>query len=161
MNRKLNWNTRQMKWVVVRLVVVYVISMSINYLWEMAQMPLYQDMRFDDLRAYLLCLRASFGDANITITIFTIGLLLFRSWYWPNKLTIPKLAYLVISGGGTAILIELVALNRGSWTYTPLMPVFPVFRTGLVPFLQLIILPYVSYLLSLQTPIYSKPRKSD
>jgi hypothetical protein len=150
-----------MKSVIIRLLVIYAVALGINYLWEMAQMPLYQEMRFDDIRAYLICLRASFGDANITIIIFVIGLLFFKSWYWPKKLTILKVAYLVFSGGGTAIVIELIALNRGSWTYTPLMPLIPVLRTGLVPFVQLMILPYFSYLISIRTPTCSKPRKSN
>jgi hypothetical protein len=107
-----------MKLAAVRLLVAYAIAMCINYVWEMAQMPLYQDMRFDKLRSYLLCLQASFGDANITIALFIMGLLLIRNWSWPAKLNIPKLAYLTISGGGIAVLIELLALKNGRWTYT-------------------------------------------
>lgn len=143
-----------MKLAVVRLLVVYAIAMCINYVWEMAQMPLYQDMRFDKLRSYWLCLQASFGDANITIALFVMGLLLFRNWYWPAKLNIPKLAYITISGGGIAILIELLALKNGRWTYTSLMPLLPLVGVGLIPFLQLITLPYISYLLSLRTPAF-------
>jgi hypothetical protein len=139
-----------MKSAVARLLVVYAVAMCINYVWEMAQMPLYQDMRLDELRSWLRCLQASFGDANITIAIFIMGLLLFRDWSWPAKLNIPKLAYITISGGGVAVLIDLFALKNGRWTYTSLMPLLPLVGVGLIPFLQLMLLPYVSYLLALR-----------
>jgi hypothetical protein len=139
-----------MKSAVARLLVVYAVAMCINYVWEMVQMPLYQDMRLDELRSWLRCLQASFGDANITIAIFIMGLLLFRDWSWPAKLNIPKLAYITISGGGVAVLIDLFALKNGRWTYTSLMPLLPLVGVGLIPFLQLMLLPYVSYLLALR-----------
>ena len=157
---KSRWNIRGIKSAIIRLLAIYAAALGINYLWEMAQMPLYQNMPFDDISAYLICLRASFGDANITIIIFGIGLLLFKSWYWPKKLTILKAAYLVVSGGVTAIGIELIALNRGSWTYTQLMPLIPVLRIGLVPLVQLMILPYLSYLISIRTPAYTDREKA-
>lgn len=154
LNRRVTRYNRRMKSAVVRLLVVYAIAMSINYVWEMAQMPLYQDMRFNELHSYFLCLQASFGDANITIAIFVVGLLLFRNWSWPAKLNIPKFAYLTITGGGIAILIELLAMKIGRWTYTSLMPLLPSVGVGLIPLLQLMILPYVSYILSLRTQAF-------
>jgi hypothetical protein len=139
-----------------RLLVIYSIALIVNYVWEMVQMPFYQDMPFNEVRSYLLCLRASFGDANVTISIFIMGLLLFRNWYWPVKLTIPKFAYLIISGGGIAILIELFAVKAGRWTYTSLMPLLPLVRVGLIPFAQLIILPYLSYMIACRTKIFKR-----
>jgi len=138
------------KSIIIRLLVIYGVAMGINFVWEMAQMPLYQEMPFDEIRSYFLCMRASFGDANITISIFVLGLLLFRDWNWPAKLTIPKLAYLIISGGGIAILIELSALKGDRWAYASVMPLLPVVKIGLIPLLQLIVLPLSSYYLSLK-----------
>jgi hypothetical protein len=69
---------------------VYAIAFAVNFFWEMLQMPLYEGMRFDDLRSYLICLRAAFGDANISLAIFGLGRFLFGKWDWPQKVTLKK-----------------------------------------------------------------------
>jgi hypothetical protein len=130
--------------------VTYVIAILINYVWEMVQMPLYVGMPFDRLRSYLLCFKASFGDANITLLIFFAGLPLFRDWRWPAGLTAWKAVYLVVTGCIVAVAIELLAVRQGRWAYSALMPLVPLLDIGLVPLLQLILLPYVSFYLSLK-----------
>ena len=128
-----------------RFVLIYGIALGLNYVWEMLQMPFYQQMTFTDVGSYLMCLKASFGDANIVIAIYGLGLLLFRHWRWPLGMTPWKATYLIATGGITAILIEHSALKGDRWSYSSLMPLLPLLGTGLIPFLQLIILPYLSY----------------
>jgi hypothetical protein len=62
-----------MESVTIRLLVIYAVALGIDYLWGMAQMPLYEELRFDDIRTYLICLRTSFGDANITMRAVWLG----------------------------------------------------------------------------------------
>lgn len=135
-----------------RLFAIYGIALGINYVWEMLQMPLYEGMYFSEPASYLLCLKASFGDANIAIAIYLLGSLLFRDWRWSNNMTIAKLAYLSVAGGSTAIVIESLAFDAGWWNYSHLMPLLPLLKVGLVPFLQLILLPYPSYLIAGRIP---------
>jgi hypothetical protein len=128
-----------------RFLLVYAIAFGMNLIWEMLQMPFYQQMTFTDVGSYLMCLKASFGDANIVIAIYGLGVLFFHHWRWPVGMTPWKATYLIAIGGITAILIEHSALKGDRWSYSSLMPRLPVLEIGLIPFLQLIILPYLSY----------------
>ena len=142
---------RPIRKVVFQLLVIYGIAFGVNFLWEMLQMPFYEQMSFTDPESYLKCLPASFGDANVIIAIYGLGFFFFRDWRWPFKLTISRLTYLVLIGGSAAILIELLALKAGRWNYSSFMPLLPLARIGLIPFLQMIILPYLSFLISSRT----------
>ena len=134
-----------------RFLLIYGIAFGINLIWEMLQMPFYEQMTFTDAGSYLMCLKASFGDANIVIAIYGLGLLLFRHWRWPLEMTPWKVIYLVAIGGITAILIEYSALREHRWIYSSLMPRLPMLKIGLIPLLQLIILPYLSYAIACRT----------
>jgi hypothetical protein len=139
---------RSISLISIRLSLVYVLALVTNYVWEMLQMPLYEGMRFDDLSSYLNCLRAAFGDANISLAIFVLGRFLFGKWNWSQKLTFLKALYSGIIGAGIAIGIERQALVASRWTYTGLMLVIPRIEVGLVPVLQLMILPYLAFVIS-------------
>jgi hypothetical protein len=129
---------------------VYAIAFVVNLIWEMLQMPFYEGLRFDDLRSYLICLRAAFGDANISLVVFVLGRFLFGKWDWPQKLTFVKAHYAGALGAGIAIGIERHALAKSRWAYTNLMPVIPRIAVGVIPVLQLMILPYLGYVISLK-----------
>jgi hypothetical protein len=123
---------------------------GINYLWEMAQMPLYRAMPFGELTSWLLCFRASLGDGLIVLLIWGGGVLLFRSPLWFRRVRALPLLYLLAAGALIAVGIELHALAYGRWSYSPLMPLLPLLGVGLSPFLQLLILPWVSMRLAEQ-----------
>jgi hypothetical protein len=130
---------------------LFVVSVGVNYVWEMAQMPLYQDMPFDTLRSWLLCFRASLGDGVIILAIWTIGFLVFRERYWftpgqgPSKAARgARFALLLAAGGIIAVAIEVHALGSDRWAYSSLMPLVPYLEVGLSPFIQLLILPFLS-----------------
>lgn len=124
---------------------LYSTAFLINYIWEMAQMPFFSGMDYSDIRVWLICLKASIGDANIIIVIFLIGRLFFRNWDWPNRLTLLKGVYLVLIGGLIAALIEIHALSTDRWSYSAIMPVIPRVQVGVLPFIQMIVLPFIAY----------------
>jgi hypothetical protein len=146
-------NPRLIRKVVFRILLIYGIASGVNFIWEMLQMPFYEKMSFTDPESYLKCLQARGGDENIIIVIYRLGLLSFREWSWPVRLTISRIAYLVFVGGSIAILIELLALKNVRWYYTSLMPILLLARIGLIPFLQMIVLPYLSFLISSRAKI--------
>ncbi len=141
-------STHSVNQVFIKLSLVYAIAFAVNYIWEMLQMPVYEGMRFDDARSYLICLRAAFGDANISLAIFVLGRFLFGNWDWPQKFTFVKAHYAGLLGAGVAIGIERHALINVRWACTTLMPVIPRIEVGVVPVLQLMILPYLAYVIS-------------
>lgn len=127
---------------------LFVISVLINYVWEMAQMPFYANMPFTELSSWLLCFRASLGDGVIILIIWFIGYLFYRSRSWFHPLRPAKMLILLVSGAAIAIAIELYAMATDRWEYSGFMPVLPLVGIGIVPFVQLLVLPWLSMFLA-------------
>ncbi len=111
----------------------------------MLQVPFFRNTDFSDIRVRIICFEASIGNANIVLLIFLIGRLLFKSWYWSDRLNAFKSIYLCSIGGFIAIHIEMTALDANRWSYSEIMPTIPLLGVGIIPVMQLLILPYVSY----------------
>lgn len=133
-------------------------SVAMNYPWEMIQMPLYNAMPFSDPMSWIICFQASLGDGVIIMTIWGIGFLVFRDRLWFTRRNAWSLAILLISGAVIATLIEIHALRTGRWSYSSLMPLVPPANVGLSPFIQLLILPYLSMRLAVRIPLIRSPR---
>ncbi|MFO8041695.1 MAG: hypothetical protein R6U25_00715 [Alkalispirochaeta sp.] len=126
------------------LVRLFLVAVGINFVWEMAQMPLYENMPFDSAYAWWLCFRASLGDGVIIVFIWAVGWVVFRGSSWFRPLRAANIAVLLFTGAVIAVAIELHALGTGRWAYTGLMPIVPVAEVGLSPLIQLLILPWIS-----------------
>ncbi len=127
---------------------LFFISVVVNYVWEMAQMPLYENMPFSELSSWLICLRASLGDGLIIVAIWATGYLFYRSLDWFRPLTAGNVAILAIVGAVIAAAIEFHALATGRWVYSSLMPMVPLLGIGVSPFVQLLVLPWPLMLLA-------------
>lgn len=114
----------------------------------MAQMPLYQNMPFDDPQSWWLCFRASLGDGVIILLIWAIGGAVFSEYHWYRPLGPRNAVVLLLSGAVIAVGIEIHALSTGRWAYSGLMPIVPVVGVGASPFVQLLVLPWVSMALA-------------
>ena len=127
---------------------LFIISTAVNYVWEMAQMPLYQDMSFAALSSWLLCFRASLGDGLIIVTIWALGAGLYKRVSWYRPLHLGPALLLLASGALIAVAIELHALAAQRWAYSELMPIVPWLEIGLSPFVQLLLLPWCMMILA-------------
>jgi hypothetical protein len=126
------------------ILVIYLVSLGINYVWEMAQMPFYVNMRFEDPQALVSCFFASTVDALIVAGIFIGGGILFGSRYWFRHMTIRRISFTVVIGGIIAVIGEVTALRYERWAYSQLMPLIPATGVGIVPVIQMMLLPFVS-----------------
>lgn len=120
--------------------VVFVIGVLVNYLWELAQAPLFSGLTSDNV--WWHCFFASLGDGLILLLILVIGWCVHRRLDWFMKPGV--LGYLVtaVSGVLIATLIEWVAVHVAHrWSYTAAMPLLPVLNIGLVPLAQMLVLP--------------------
>ena len=131
-----------------QIAVIYATAFLINFAWEMLQMPFFSDLDYTELATWFFCFKASIGDANIILFIFILGRVLFRDWEWVQELNGIKLVYLFLTGATIAILIETHALSTGRWRYSQIMPILLFIEVGLVPVIQLIILPISSLLVA-------------
>jgi hypothetical protein len=110
---------------------IFVVGVFLNFVWEMAQAPLYQPMG-TFWHATVRCAMASLGDELIIILIALLGSLVSRS---------PR-SYMAAAAGGLviAIIVERWGLDAGRWTYGSRMPVLPGTDLGLSPLTQMTVL---------------------
>ena len=114
-----------------------------NLLWEAAQLPLYTIWKTATPHELAVAaLHCTGGDVLIALTSLVVALVLIGHRAWPDRNFWRVAALTVIIGVGYTIFSEwLNIVVRGSWAYSPLMPVIPVVEVGLSPFLQWIVIP--------------------
>lgn len=128
-----------------RLAVLFMVSVAINFVWEVAQMPLFA-VNVSPLEYAAHCFVPSLGDGIILLMIFLAGWLVFRRPDWADRPALPGYALMLSCGFVIATVIELGAvyvLNR--WEYAASMPRLPYLGVGLVPVLQMLVLPPVIF----------------
>jgi len=115
-----------------------------NFVWEMLQMPFYLGMIPTDLNDWYLCFKAALGDLAVTLSIYIAGRTGFREWSWPFEFNVPQITYIALVGAAFATYFEITALESGEWGYPKLMPRVPLLNVGVVPRIQMMVLPALS-----------------
>lgn len=116
-------------------------SLSLNFVWEMLQAPLFEGMRtMPRWAAARLCAQASIGDVVITLVAYGSVAIIAGSRTWIVDLRVRRVVgYLVV---GLVLTVALECLNvyvLGRWAYAPRMPL--VWGIGLAPIAQWLIVP--------------------
>ncbi len=124
---------------------VFVVAVVFNYVWELAQSPLYESM--DDFSRMLWhCFAPSLGDGLLVLLIFALGRLVMRRRDWFVRPGGRGYALMLIAGLVIAIGVELVAVYMlGRWEYTARMPLVPGLGVGLAPVAQMLVLPPIIF----------------
>ena len=124
------------------LFILYIVAVAVNYLWELAQSPLYVGMERLSV-VWWHCLLASLGDGLLVLLIYGAGFVTLGRAYWFLRPGVKE--YLLMLGAGLllGIGVEWAALhfNRPPWAYTSRMPVLPALEVGITPVVQMLILP--------------------
>lgn len=117
----------------------YAVAVGFNYVWEFAQAPLYVGM--DRLSVvWWHCLLASLGDGFLVLLILaSVRLLLGRRWFMQPGFK--GYALMLVAGFIIAVSVESIALHFGYWSYNSLMPLVPGLNIGIVPVLQMLVIP--------------------
>ena len=120
---------------------LFVVAVLSNYPWELAQAPLY--VGIERFRAvWWHCFVASLGDGVLVLGIFAIGWLLLRQHTWFVHPGVQGYGVMVTTGLVLGISIGWIAVHLlGRWMYTAGMPRIPGLAVGLVPVLQMLLLP--------------------
>lgn len=141
-NRQVSRHDRMTSEAMESLIWVFVTAVLLNYLWELAQAPLYVGLQNYNPSVFWHCFVASVGDGIMVMIIFAVGWITFHRWDWFHS---PGLiGYLVMLTAGLilAVLIEWVAVHiLARWEYTDKMPTLPWLRIGVVSIAQMLILP--------------------
>jgi hypothetical protein len=116
-------------------------AFGLNWLWEMAQMPAYNELAGKPWQETALpCAAASLGDVAITLAVYGLGALAAGRWRWGMMRSWNVYAAAALLGGLFAAASEWYSLRAGLWSYNAHMPVVPVLGVGLWPLLQLTLL---------------------
>ena len=122
------------------LAALFVIALPVNYLWELAQSPLYlPPSRLSDV--LLHCFVASLGDGAIVGLIYGVCAILFRERDWYVRMSRSRWVAMLTAGLAVGVLVEWLGLRMQRWIYADTMPLIPGVQVGLVPILQMLVLP--------------------
>ncbi|MDZ7846505.1 MAG: hypothetical protein U5L96_06925 [Owenweeksia sp.] len=131
----------------------------LNWGWEVAQGPLYQDFDYNPV-SISFCALASVADMlMVYVLLFGFGLI-YKDVYWLQKLTGARIFLLVLVGGTGAILAEIRHTSSGNWYYADAMPLLPMVGVGLSPVLQFTLLPVLIFWLTGKLLPKTKPKNS-
>lgn len=123
------------------------ISLLLNLVWENAQAPLYQG--YSNFWQHLpICSIASLGDVLIILVLYFVMAIVNRDMFWITKINRADVAILIVIGALVAIGIEKWALATGRWQYDSAMPLIPYVEVGLLPVIQMTLLPLLTYYIS-------------
>jgi hypothetical protein len=124
---------------------VFLISVPLNFAWEMAQAPLYAPMG-TLWRATWRCFRASLADG--VLVVWMTGTMMFRSSAWFVRSSKARVAFAISLGLGLALVVELWGLQTQRWSYGSRMPLLPGTAIGVVPLVQMVALVPLTFVLT-------------
>ena len=130
-------------------VATFLVAVGLNFLWEMLQSALFAPMG-GTVQPVWRCFVASLGDGIIILAVAAIGALLFRRFDWFVRPGPAGYVFMTVFGAVVATSIERWALSTGRWAYAVGMPLISVLNVGLVPVLQMVILPPLVFALAVR-----------
>jgi hypothetical protein len=124
---------------------IFIVAVALNYVWEVAQVPLFTGTdSWENVWAH--CFIASLGDGIILWIIYAAGWIALGRRDWFIRPGVKGYGVMLASGLIVAIAIEWFAVHvLQRWEYGANMPVIPGTNVGLVPILQMLILPPVIF----------------
>ena len=125
-----------------KLISIFIVAVLLNYLWELAQAPLYVGLQDYDTRVFWHCFVASLGDGIMVLLIVAAGWITLRQPDWFVRPGVPGYLVMIAAGLFLAVVVEWMAVHKlQRWAYADRMPTVPGLGIGLVPIAQMLILP--------------------
>ena len=124
-----------------KILYISLLAFVLNFVWEIGQAFLYSPHYVGWIGLIMVHLRASIGDVLIVCIIILLDAIIFRSLFMYRNGDLKRLLIIAIIGFIFAVLVEKYALITGRWSYGPMMPIIPFFHVGLLPILQMIVIP--------------------
>ena len=127
--------------VVRRLTVLFVGAVLVNYPWERLQSSLYVHPGGVGI-PWWLCLAASLADGLFILVIFGVGWMALGRRTWFEHPGIAGYLVMLVSGVTISVGVEWMSVHvLRWWSYGERMPLVPIVDVGLVPLIQMLVLP--------------------
>jgi hypothetical protein len=127
---------------------LFLLAVPLHLIWEVAQIGAYDFPDTSLIEAVIGCFVPSLGDGLMTLTIYWTGWVVFREWRWVLHPGIRGYLLVIVIGLLLAVVVELNALYRtGAWAYNERMITIPLLEIGILPVLQMLVLPPATVLL--------------
>ena len=130
------------------------LALFLNFLWEIAQLPLYT--LWDDpdrMRIAAYVFHCLLGDVFIAVSIYLLTIIVFRDLAWPVRRPWTAGAFMLAARLGFTVFSEWVNVYRlGAWAYKPAMPL--VAGIGLTPLLQWVVVPTLMLFIARRLPAF-------
>ena len=127
---------------------IYAIAVALNYPWELLQSALFTSPSHKG-SVWLHCFGSSLGDGLMILMIFVAGRVAFGRADWfvlPGR---RRYVFSIAAGAILAVLVESIAVHvLQRWAYADAMPVIPGVALGVVPILQMVLLPPLIFLIA-------------
>lgn len=121
---------------------VYIVAVLLNYVWELAQAPLYVGLESYSTSVFWHCFAASLGDGIMVLLIVAAGWIALQRQNWFEHPGVPGYLVMLATGLLLAVLVEWVGVHvLGRWRYTENMPIAPGLGVGVIPIAQILFLP--------------------
>jgi|SRR3989344_729496 len=132
-------------------------SFLLNFVWEISQMPFYGEtgmgLRDNYLEFLKIHWQVSLKDALMVVSVYLLIGFLLKNWEWPRGFN-QGWTMLWISLPLWQVIIEYYSVYIvHRWAYAGMMPL--IFGIGLLPILQMLILPTAAILFSAKKRITS------
>lgn len=129
-----------------RIACIFLLAIPLNFAWELAQSGLYVGADQWPSR-WWHCFLASLGDGILTLVIYAVGAIVAGriDWFESGYRSYP---WVLATGVILALIVEWIAVSNGHWSYTARMPLVPGLDLGLVPVLQMVALPPLTFYLA-------------
>jgi hypothetical protein len=120
---------------------LFVVSVGLNYPWEVGQAFLYVGMTYS-LAMLGHCFVAALGDGVLIWIIYLLGWMIFRTADWFTRPGWQRYMVMLSVGLVIGLAVEWLALHLlARWSYTDRMPMIPWLGIGWVPVLQMVLMP--------------------
>ena len=117
------------------------LAFVLHFAWEMGQMPLYRGLQGRPRWSIVVpCSRAALFDVAVTLALGMLFVAVARR----RSSSVAPWVLTMAAGAVLAILVEKTGVGGGRWAYTVDMPMLPPLRLGLMPILQMMLIPAVS-----------------
>lgn len=134
------------------LFLLFIASTALHFCWEISQMSLYSFSGVP-LSGYEAFVKehwvASLKDGLITVALYLLVAIFMQNMAWGRRFSNRRLIFLLSFGFLWALVMEYHAVVvRSAWSYAKAMPVLPGLGVGVVPVLQMMVVPLIAIILT-------------